>query len=367
MLHSARQGQVDSHFNEQDCPGKKSWPTDKLLVNPTLKFQMKTKSKKMHRSLSALKLARNCVLGSVFAGVLHSASWAVNIAESFTGTSAPAWVLSGNAALTAPGTDPDGSGWLRLTAASPDQSGSAIYNTAFSSADGVQVTFTYATYGGTGADGFSFYLIDGATATPTLGAVGGALGYSMIISSARPGVTNGYLGIGFDEWGNFVASDVGTCVNIACAGTTTPNSVGIRGSGSLLTGFDLLARQVFSTVGTGSRAGAKIVRITVSPAPNVTATVEIDSGSGFVTVIPATNVSSAVGQAPIPATFKMGFGAATGGATNIHEIRGFTTVNAPVAATVAAASIPTLSEWGMIILAALLALGSFAILRRRPL
>jgi uncharacterized repeat protein (TIGR01451 family) len=61
----------------------------------------------------------------------------------------------------------------------------------------------------------------------------------------------------------------------------------------------------------------------------VNATVEIDSGAGFVTVINNFNISGIAGQAAIPATFKMGFAAGTGWATDYHEIRGFTTTNAP--------------------------------------
>jgi len=103
---------------------------------------------------------------------------AAGVDQDFRSGSAPGWLLTG-ATLTSGAPDPAGDGWLRLTNATTDQAGSAIYDsTAFPSSGGLQVSFTYATYGGTGADGFTFYLIDGSTAVPTIGAVGGALGYA---------------------------------------------------------------------------------------------------------------------------------------------------------------------------------------------
>jgi len=107
------------------------------------------------------------------------------VTETFRNSSASNWLLLGSACLTAGGTnvcataptsEGNGNGWLRLTSNGIWQSGSAIYNTAFSSTGGIQVTFTYATYGGTGADGISFYLIDGSTTSPTIGGQGGSLG-----------------------------------------------------------------------------------------------------------------------------------------------------------------------------------------------
>jgi hypothetical protein len=270
----------------------------------------------------------------LMAGVQTCAWSAVSLNESFLNNTAPGWVLSGSATLTSGSADPAGAGWLRLTPASPGQAGSAIYNTPFSSTDGVQITFTYATWGGSGADGFSFYLIDGATATPTLGPAGGGLGYS----ASGGGVTNGYLGIGFDEWGNFETSGAGTCVHIACSAFTAGSSLAIRGSGTNTPGgFDLLTWQNIA-IATGSRAAANKVRITISPAPTVTVTVERDSGSGYITLINNLNISGIAGQAAIPATFKMGFGASTGAVTNLHEIRGISVGGALATTTTVSAS-----------------------------
>ena len=287
-----------------------------------------------------------CTLASFLASLATPVHAEVSLTETFTGTTAPGWEpLLGSATLTAAtGVDAAGSGWLRLTDAVNDRAGSAIYNTPFSSTDGVQVTFQYATYGGTGADGFSFYLINGATGTPAVGAPGGSLGYSSS-GGTIPGVTNGYVGIGFDEWGNFTATTAGDCLPNppGCPGRT-PNIVAIRGSGSNLTGFNYLTHRALSTlsparaISTGSRAAANTVRITILEGR---ISVEMDFGSGFVSIIDKYDLATAVNQGTIPATLKMGFSASTGGSTNIHEIRGLTVGGAqPTAAALVATPNP---------------------------
>lgn len=252
-------------------------------------------------------------------------SWATfPLSESFRDATAadPGWILSGNAVLTGTGSpDPVGQGWLRLTSNANDQAGTAIYNSAFSSSDGVVIEFDYAMYGGTGADGISFYLIDGTTTTPTVGAPGGGLGYSHN-ESGNPGVKNGYVGVGFDRYGNFSSFGYGDC-NPSCPGAQG-NSLTIRGSGNLFSGFNYLTRFLFSSIGQSvgaSRASARPVQIVVA---NGKLSVRVNFGSGFQTLVNNYNLASAIGQAALPATLKMGISASTGGSTNFHEIRNFT-------------------------------------------
>ena len=134
------------------------------------------------------------------------------------------------------------------------------------------------------------------------------------------------MGIGFDEWGNFATSTFGGCTD-GCPSRVV-NQVTIRGSGSLsgspdfnyTTEFNYLTR-AGAVIGTASRVEAKTVRINITPAPTVEITVQIDHGSGFVTVIDSYDLTSATGQAAIPDTFKMGFAGSTGGLNNYHEIR----------------------------------------------
>ena len=124
--------------------------------------------------------------------------------------------------LTTP--DAPSSGALRLTPASGSQHSAIVSNYTFPTNAGLQVTFTTYTWGGAGsgagganegADGISFFLMDGTaptsytppggTLTPNLGSWGGSLAYTC--SNANPpytGLTGGYLGLGMDEYGNFL-------------------------------------------------------------------------------------------------------------------------------------------------------------------
>lgn len=180
------------------------------------------------------------------------------VQDSFTGTSANLnWIPSNGACLTAgngTGTvpackglayygsqtqagltsnvDPAGSGALRLTNGCAggstgtcygNQNGAIISNTPFSSSQGIQVTFTTYTYSGNrgggagnGADGIGFYLLDATkvasstssgttTYAPQIGAFGGSLGYSCSnTNNPHDGMVGAYLGLGMDEFGNFL-------------------------------------------------------------------------------------------------------------------------------------------------------------------
>src|SRR6185312_4329725 len=75
-----------------------------------------------------------------------------------------------------------------------------------------------------GADGMSFFLMDGSvdmtnSAIDHIGSWGGSLGYSC--SNVNPdyhGMVGAYLGLGIDEWGNFLN---GTSNNLNALGITT--------------------------------------------------------------------------------------------------------------------------------------------------
>lgn len=111
---------------------------------------------------------------------------------------------------------------LILTSNNTKESGYAYIDIPFSPAYGIKVSFEYASYGGTnpGADGFSFFLFDGnygdfPAGNPfefKTGGFGGSLGYAplrnpdAIPPANENGLTGAYLGIGFDEWGNFARS-----------------------------------------------------------------------------------------------------------------------------------------------------------------
>jgi len=83
----------------------------------------------------------------------------------FTGAEAPEdWVLGGDAEMTGDGkTDPDGDGWLRLTSLDSFALGYAVYDKALETENGLAFKFDYTSWGGRGADGITFFLMDGET------------------------------------------------------------------------------------------------------------------------------------------------------------------------------------------------------------
>lgn len=102
---------------------------------------------------------------------------------------------------------------LRLTNAEQSQFGAIFINSLrFKTINGIIIEFEYMIYGGeavNNADGFSLFLFDAAISNPTIGTKGFGLGYTFnraidrYMSARAPGLTGGYLGIGFDNFGNF--------------------------------------------------------------------------------------------------------------------------------------------------------------------
>uniref|UniRef100_A0A7C3VUP5 DUF11 domain-containing protein n=1 Tax=Planktothricoides sp. SpSt-374 TaxID=2282167 RepID=A0A7C3VUP5_9CYAN len=244
-------------------------------------------------------------------------------------------------------TDPVGDGWLRLTSPeSPPNSatdtGYAIYNQSFSSSNGIVVSFDYAAYGKTtanGGDGFSFFLLDGSIANPTTGTSAGGVGYAnkvatTVVPGTSDGLTGGYVGIGFDVFGSFTRQDIGTDdsdpnewtpvspgnPNVNNPPATAKNTVALRGNAG--SGYPLLEKRQVNDVAVGAtidgvtRANAREVQITII---NDFIKVEMDLGSGLQEIFTYNNLFT--NNSLPPAEYKMGFSAATGGANNYHEIR----------------------------------------------
>src|SRR6476646_1876 len=107
----------------------------------------------------------------------------------------------------AQGIDAPGAGYLRLTNNSTQQTGYIYSKENFNTSQGLSISFEYYTYGGSGADGICFFLFDGSTTNFNIGGFGGSLGYAQYLpynsSTVLPGVSNGYLGVALDEFGNF--------------------------------------------------------------------------------------------------------------------------------------------------------------------
>ncbi len=212
-----------------------------------------------------------CVVATLVLVLLLPNALALTVSENFTGTSVVnSWISTGSpvACLTAstatsvvggqiPGCptagqvggyagslpDPTGNGALRLSNSSNNQHGGIIYNQWFPAASGISVIWTSYTYLGDsggqskdGADGMGFFLIADPTGKgtgpvpSTLGATGGSLGYSCSnTNAASDGITNGYLGVGMDEFGNFAnAGD-----NTASGPGLNPQAISMRGAGNL--------------------------------------------------------------------------------------------------------------------------------------
>ncbi len=259
--------------------------------------------------------------------------------ETFRGTTAPNWTFGavGSSALpflTAPSIDADGQGWLRLTTTANDQSGFAFYDNPIASGNGFRIEFDFAIWGGTGADGISFFLMDGSIASPQPGGFGGSLGYAQRFDTARtppltPGLTGGYVGIGLDEFGNYSNPTEG---RIGGPGFR-PNAVAIRGPWApndpalgynYLDGATLAQPLAVPNPPPGqnhpdqSGADYRHAIITITPTGEITVQIQFGVGNPPVTVINNFPIG-----APAPPTVRFGFAASTGGQTNFHEIRNF--------------------------------------------
>jgi type IV pilus assembly protein PilY1 len=332
--------------------------------------------------------------------------------------SAPA---SGN--VEAP--DPVGKGALRFTngytsgkggfANGYNQAGSIISSgTPFSNAAGLSVIFKTVTYrgdkgNGDGADGMGFFLMDGSLSPYDTGAFGGSLGYTCSNSNndsalradgtvrGYDGLVGGYLGLGIDEFGNFLnAGD-----NTATGPSQTPGRIGLRGNGSiswawLTANYPKYYPPALLTIADGTTyitkamhavhdtchdgvlwdysnpsnpkktaiaapdyaviPGASVVLSTLLPGKNISnisATTRNDATpitynlkitqDGILSLYISYNGGTYLpviakqkitsSNGPLPSTFRFGFTGSTGGSTNIHEIMCFQAGPADLAGT----------------------------------
>ena len=341
---------------------------------------------------------------ALFFCVTPHASAQVPVADNFTGGSASqTWRPSGAACLTAgngtgsipkcasgsggkTGTlpDPVGDGALRLTHAVGYQVGAVLSDFTFPSNAGLAVTFTSLTYGGNGADGLSFFLMDGAvpiTTPPKLGATGGSLAYACSNSNgAADGLVGGYLGLGIDEYGNFlnqgdttntgigpVAGTIGlrgagntaaswlmanypkayptlpsqAQVRAACASGFTAKINNVAGTEVALANYPRIANGhktltkpvLWQNVPTRPQATAMTYQLKLTQAGLLSLSY---STNGGVAQAILTDQSITAGNGPLPASFRFGFAASTGGANANHEITCFQAAPAAYSSTSAA-------------------------------
>lgn len=227
------------------------------------------------------------------------------ITESFTNSTTDngRWRILGSAVLN---------GSLQLTPNARQTSGTALLDEAFPSSYGVAIDFDYEVEPGSRpGDGFSVYLIDGS-ATTDPGATGAGLGYSR--AENKRGVTKGYVGIGFDHYGNYASPLAGPR-----GPGRTPDMVGIRGSGNHVDGFAwLTGERLKNSLRTRWEEGAR-VQVTIADG-RITVRMSSKADPNGTTVIDGFPLRSD-GQAAMPDTFKVGLSASTGDATAAHRIR----------------------------------------------
>jgi type IV pilus assembly protein PilY1 len=303
--------------------------------------------------------------------------------------------------------DPAGFGALRFTNWY-GQAGSIISSgTPFPTGAGLDVIFKTISYhgdsggaGGDGADGMGFFLMDGAYLPYDTGAFGGSLGYTCSNVNNDPnhradgtprqydGLAHAYLGLGIDEYGNFLNQGDNTASGFGYL----PGRIGLRGAGNvawgpLNTNYPLqypasltLAQQaqaVQNTCRSGflwdySNPGAPFQTVTpaVDYAPvgspvilssllpgvkianeaaqtrgaaqPITYNLKITqngilslyisyNGGSYLPVITKQDITASNGA--LPASFRFGFTGSTGGSRNVHEILCFQAAPASVAGT----------------------------------
>ena len=291
------------------------------------------------------------------------------VSETFTGGSVadPAWTVQNHACLTGATTAPPAGaaqiptcaahrvgdvpplgatpGYLQLTDESANAVGSVLYNRPVPATAGVSITLDQYQYGGTGADGIGFFLVDGSTNLTEAGAPGGSLGYAQ--RNAEPGIRGGVLGVGLDAYGNFYDDGEGRGAGCpagqrspsTASGPVAPNVITLRGPGSGTTGYCYLAsttppvppanpNKPGTTLngGTGTLRASTLaaswrqVNIQVTPAPSPRVIVQVRYRPG-VTGDPWITELDVPAPAGLPRTYKFGLSASTGGSNDVHLIR----------------------------------------------
>lgn len=228
--------------------------------------------------------------------------------------------------------DTNGNGALRLTNANLYEAGFAILNQPLAANQGLEISFDFFAYGGTGADGISVVLLDGSQPLPTTsGAYGGALGYSQRdtadLPAGMPGIGGGYLGIGLDGFGNYSNPTEGRQGGPGFV----PDAVAVRGSEANAYAYLTGSKVPFSIDNPGSDATREEslrkaqIKLTADGLLTVTVQADLNQDGDFtdpnetVTPIDAYDVDAVNGA--LPDSFRLGFAGATGADTNIHEIR----------------------------------------------
>ncbi|MEE1898785.1 hypothetical protein V1389_10585 [Flavobacterium rakeshii] len=268
------------------------------------------------------------------------------ISEDFRGSGNPNIIIggpggsAGMAYLTSGIDDPVNQGWLRLTTSDANQRGYAYINNSFPSTEGVLVDFEYKMWRDVndnykGADGLGVYLFD-ASVPFQIGGLGGSLGYA---PNGGNGLAGGYVGVGFDAYGNFSNPTEGRVGGpgevpnaVVLRGPTTNNSsttnrylagVGLVNGGTIeqKRGVDEIDYNTRVDNRPDDDTFYRRVQLEIIPMDaigeyyKITVRWKKSPTDDFSDLISYTTT-----DAP-PPLLKLGFGASTGGGVNYHEIR----------------------------------------------
>ena len=270
-------------------------------------------------------------------------SQTVLVSQSFAGTSTPKqnWFWKDNACLTA-GTastpkssipacganapqDPPGSGTLELTPPNTNALGLAGWHEPLPTANGLEISFNLYAFDGSepGADGVLVFLSDGSAKHPTKPAgAGGALGY-INHNKRNSGLPNAYLGVGFDEYGNFsnyLLDGPGFIPETVAFGGA--ESAGYAYLGGVTDGSGQPASLPFDIDDPSSptrQSSAPTVYISLTASGLAEVAIDIHDGNGPVTYV-SENIVGINGQPAVPSSVYVGFIASTGTFYNRQQI-----------------------------------------------
>jgi len=264
----------------------------------------------------------------VFPFSLH-AQYDPFVSEDFKNSTATDWTFINAAGdgpvLTGNGTiDPEGEGWLRLTADKAFQNSFVYYNNEIPTQYGLVFNFDFVVWrssSSTRADGLALVVFDADADPVEAGGWGGSLGYAPHSTYDTGGLNGGIVGFGFDTFGNFSNPTEG---RIGGPGRSS-HSIAIRGSmgANRYLGYEYItgaySLPVFSTGGAASRTAATVysVEIIISTEKKVTIKWK-PSGGSWTTLIDQYQCTLTC-----PDYVKFGYTASTGTYYSYHEIRNF--------------------------------------------
>jgi hypothetical protein len=266
------------------------------------------------------------------------------VSESFqNGVTAPnAWFYTQGACLTAgatppPGSlpacgsnapqDPPGAGALQLTTPTSYTTTIVGWNAPLPTEHGLEVIFTSFSFEGTGGDGTLLFFTDGSKDPPSApGYSGGCLAYLGNINYLCPGppLANAYLGVGFDEFGDYSA------FLHANGNQTIPDTVALGGAESTsfpyLGGVDNAQGEPVSLpfplddpTASTRQADAPTIAVSLRHNGQVTVAIDIHNGHGFVTYV-SKRIVGVNGQPKVPKTVYVGFAGSNGGTYERRQI-----------------------------------------------